>query len=292
MTSIAGVGAFLIGLVVGAIGPTLIGLRVKVDDFDGRGYLNAIAVGILLAAALPMIPMALSEVEFTSYALISSLLPPSFGESNFIPWALQFQVVVRSLGVVAILVLYLRSNAPLLATEREQFLQEHHPLSLRSRLRLWLALPLEGQVDRVGIITTTIALLCYTLWLGASEGIIDISSGSVWLGAILFVGLATVRGGAIIGLLSQPAQHRPWLIGVPLLLGGAIFLGTLPPLTQIILTLSPLILALGAICLIYAIGRLLRILQDQIGLDWPTTVTVGLSGLVVYFGNEYISRLI
>ena len=285
-------GLALVGLLIGLALPFGVSGWLKGENATQRGYLNAVAIGIMVAAAVLIIPTALSEVEFASYALVSRVVPASFGETNLIPWSLQFQVVLRSLGVIAILILFLRSNAPLLPEERTALVQAGQPLPLRTKIRTGLALVSDDTIDWVGVVGVTVGLACYTLWLSATEAPLGLGDGSFRFGITLFVGLATAVGISVSGLLPDLERHRLWLMGISLLLGLAAIFGALPLGRRLILSGSPILLAVGAISLIFAIGRLLRIVQDQIGLDWPTTATVGLSGVIVYFSSEFIGRLI
>jgi hypothetical protein len=76
-----------------------------------------------------------------------------------------------------------------------------------------------------------------------------------------------------------------------LLFGLATTLGVANLRGQIILSVAPLLLIFGTLFLVYGLGRLLRVLQYQIGTGWRTTLTVLISALLLYQGNQFLSYL-
>ena len=206
-------------------------------------------------------------------------------------WPIHFQVVVRSLGVAAILILFLRGNAPISFQEKLLLSEQSVAVTRRQRLAQWLALSAANQTDWIGIIIVAIALGCYNLWLGVQQE--PLTAGSEqFIGITFLTFLSVILGMAIWGFVPISQLDWRWLVSVPCLIGLATILGLTQPVGRIILGIAPLLLALGAICMVYGIGRLLRIIQDQIGLGWRTTLTVGCGAAALYLGNQVISRLI
>jgi len=283
----------LVGLATGSLVLFLVSFRVLSSyDQTRQGYINAIAVGLLLMMSIEFIPTALSEVEFASYSLIATFIDPLSGPgADIAPWPIHFQVVVRSLGVAAILILFLRGNAPITFQEKLLLSEQDAAVTRLQRLARWLALPAANQTDWIGIVIVALALGCYNLWLGVQQG--PVTAGSEqFIGITLLTFLSVILGMAIWGLVSISQLEWRWLVLIPCLIGLATILGLTQPVEWIILGIAPLLLALGTICMVYGIGRLLRIIQDQIGLGWRTTLTVGVGAVALYLGNQVISRLI
>lgn len=290
----------LLGLGVGLLPPLLIGfwLLSPPDNPVRRGYINAVAVGILLGAALEFIPTTLTELEFTGYRLFEAYIVSAINpEPGSMLWVFTrstpFQVVVRSLAMIGVMFLFFRGNAAAPAIGPETSLESDRLPPRQSAWQTWLALPAAAQLDRAGLTIVTLGLFCYNLWLGALRAPVpDFEPGPKFLALMLLPFSGAVLGIAILGLLPDLGQHWPWLVGLSALLGLAMILGFATPGGQIALQGAPFLLLLGTVCLIYSIGRLLRILQDQIGLRWPTTLTVAASAGLLYLTSPFISAMI
>lgn len=288
----------LLGLIGGILLPLIIGSRILSPASQmRRGYTNAVAVGILLMAAIEFIPTTLGEIESVGYSLLKSyVISPLDPEPDTVLWALtrfaQFQMVARALLASAILILFFQSNA-ITSVSRQQTPSEA-PASRLAGWRSWLILPsLEEQADQAGMIIVIIGLTCYNLWLGVSRASIFATGGlKLFLAIALVIFSAAVLGIALLGLVPNILKYWRWVATASALFGLAILFGFVNLGEQIILTVAPLLLIVGTVCLVYGIGRLLRILQYQIGLGWRTTLTVAISALVLYLDNQFIAYLI
>jgi hypothetical protein len=152
--------------------------------------------------------------------------------------------------------------------------------------------PLEKQADQPGLIIVTLALLCYTLWLSIGRTPLQtLAQPYLFLITALLIFFGALLGIATLGLIPNLGGHWRWVAAASLLLGLATILGTFNPRGQIILSAAPLLLILGTLCLVYGLGRLLRVLQYQIGTGWRTTLTVLISALLLYQSNQFLSYL-
>lgn len=254
-----------------------------------RGYVNAVTVGILLAAALKFIPTMLTDLEFTSYTLASYFIPAVDSDSAFAAWPAVLSAIIQPFGIIFVLLLYLHGNSPRLATEPEPLPGQDKSFLPIPQLK-WLALPPDDQIERVGILIVIIGLFCYNLWLGTNQALLAVEP--MFIASMLLIIFGAGLGLAIWGLLPQPRRQWRWLVGASFLLGLAVILGMIGPVGRVVLMISPLLLLLGTASQVYGIGRLLRILQDQIGLKWRTTLMVAISAAAIYFGSQFISHLV
>jgi hypothetical protein len=163
------------------------------------------------------------------------------------------------------------------------------PTGWRARLALP---PLEKQADQLGLVIIVVALLCYTLWL--STGRIPLQTMEqphLFFIIALLIFSGAVLGVTTLGLIPNLAGYWRWVAAASLLFGLATILGVVNLRGQLILSVAPLLLIFGTLFLVYGLGRLLRILQYQIGTGWRTTLTVLVSALLLYQGNQFLSYL-
>jgi hypothetical protein len=257
-----------------------------------------VAVGILLAAAIKFIPTTLGEVEFVGYQLldqylISTLNPPPDSALRLLTHPNQIQMMARPFLAAVIIILFFKGNGVKIAQPADAQADEA-AVALKSRgWRGRLALPpLEKQPDQPGLIIVTLALLCYTLWLSIGRTPLQtLAQPYLFLITALLIFFGALLGIATLGLIPNLGGHWRWVAAASLLLGLATILGTFNPRGQIILSAAPLLLILGTLCLVYGLGRLLRVLQYQIGTGWRTTLTVLISALLLYQSNQFLSYL-
>jgi hypothetical protein len=285
------------GLFLGILLLLFIGRHVmSPGDQRQRGYANAVAVGILLLAAINFIPTALTEAEFVGYQLFETYVVSPLDPQPETFWWLftragPFQVIVRSLGMVIVLFLFLRSSSVSLA-EPAATAHSGQTASLRTHWRAWITLPGENRADWTGVIIVTIGLFCYNAWHAVTYAP-PTGSGPAQRPAIaLLILIGTVLSGAVLGLMPEVSQSWRWLVGIATLLGLASIIGLTNLGGQAVLSGAPLLLLLGTVSLICGIGRLLRLMQYQIGTRWPTTLTVAASAGGLYLSNQLISHLV
>lgn len=248
-----------------------------------RGYFNAFVTGLLLAAAIEVIPNALEALEIAGWRVFAMLMPPNtvFASDSF--WNVlvqpaQVQLMVRGLGAAAVMLIFFRANAIPVAGDGER------DEVLHDMPRARLALPLQG-TDYVGLLVNTLGLGSYTLWISLTAGLLPRAS----LALVLLVASSSLLGVAALGLLNN-LRRRWWLLAAASLLPGlvagfgAVWKGEHPAIE---LALLPLLL--GALCLVYGIGRLLRLLQHEIGLGWQTSAAVAVGALVLYQSRFLLS---
>jgi hypothetical protein len=299
MQTISWVAPSLVGLVVGILCPLLLGRWVlsPPNDQMRRGYLNAVTVGILLAAAIKFIPTTLSEVEFVGYQLLnyyvfSTLNSPPDSALALFTQPSQLQLMFRPFLAAIIIILFFNGNGVKIAPQPETPSNEQaapKPTDWRARLALP---PLEKQADQLGLAIIVVALLCYTLWL--STGRIPLQTMNqpyLFLTTALLIFSGAVLGVTTLGLIPNLAGYWRWVAAASLLFGLATILGVVNLRGQMILSVAPLLLIFGTLFLVYGLGRLLRVLQYQIGTGWRTTLTVLVSAVLLYQGNQFLSYL-
>jgi hypothetical protein len=203
-----------------------------------RGYFNALVTGLLLAAAIEVIPNALDAVELAGRQLVELLAPPQANDKTAKKGALS-------------------------------------------------ALPLEA-TDYVGLAVVVVGLAGYALWWGLARGLASSAAGALDVTLLLPTFSAALLGIAGLGLVEN-LRAQWWLLPVgSIVIGLAPGLGSLWKGEQLALEagLLPLVIAGG--CLVYGIGRLLRLLQHEIGLGWQTTLTVAVGALLLYQGRALL----
>lgn len=288
------------GLVLGMLLLLFIGRHVmSPGDQRQRGYANAVAVGILLLAAINLIPTTLTEAEFVGYQLFETyVVSPLDPQPETFWWlftrAAPFQVIVRSLGMIIVLFLFLRSSSVSMAEPVEPTAAAHSDqmTSLRTRWRAWLALPGENRADWTGVIIVTLGLLCYNVWHAVSSAPPTGPGPAQRPTIALFILIGTMLSGAVLGLMPEVSRSWHWLVSIAALLGLASIIGLTNLGERAVLSGAPLLLLVGTVALICGIGRLLRLLQYQIGTRWPTTLTVAAGAGGLYLSNQLISYLI
>ena len=277
--------SILVGLLAGvavALGAALWVLGPASPELR-RGYFNALVTGLLLAAAIEVIPNALDAVELAGRRLVGLIVPEAAGGAqNF--WSVltqpaQVQIAVRAFGAAIVMFIFFRANAIPLAKTVGPAADGEQPRS---------ALPIDG-TDYLGLLVVMGGLAGYALWLGlalpaAQAGRLPASAASSGLDfrLVLLTFIGSLLGIAALGLL-QSLREQWWLIVVAsLLIGLAAGVGSLWQSGQLALEAGLLPLVVAAVCLVYGIGRLLRLLQHEIGLGWQTTMTVAVGALLLY----------
>lgn len=269
----------LVGMIVGAgvaLGVAALALAPAGREMR-RGYFNALVTGLLLAAAIEVIPNALDAVSLAGRSLLAMLMPSEgVGSGSFwnaLTQPAQVQVAVRAFGAAAVMLIFFRANGIQLASDGEAGTDGGS-----SRL---LLLPTE-RTDYVGLVVLLAGLTGYTLWLGLSRSWSRSAGTTLSFDFLALAFLSSLLGIAVLGLIAN-FRRQWWLLPLTsLLLGlaavwGAVGLGELLALE---VGLVPLLIS--AACLVYGIGRLLRLLQHEIGLGWQTTLTVGIGALALY----------
>lgn len=290
----------VVGLVVGIICSLLLGRWIlsPPNDQVRRGYINAVTVGMLLAAAIKFIPTTLGEVEFVSYQLldqyvISTLNPQPDSALWLFSRPSQVQMVARPFLAAVIIILFFNGNGVKIASHSDTQVDDQAAAPQSTGWRARLALPpLEKQADQLGLIIVMVGLLCYTLWLSIGRTPLQtVGQPQLFLTIALLIFFGAVLGIATLGLIPNLGGHWRWVTVASFLFGLATILGVINLRDQIILSAAPLLLIFGTLSLVYGLGRLLRVLQYQIGTGWRTTLTVLISALLLYQSNQFISYL-
>jgi hypothetical protein len=300
MQTISWVIPSVVGMIIGIICPLLLGRWVlsPPNDQVRRGYLNAVTAGILLAAAVKFIPTTLSEIEFVGYQLLNQYIFATLNPSPDSALALftqpsQLQLMFRPFLAALIIILFFNGNGVKVAPQPDAPPNDQATPSNPTGWRARLALPpLEKQADQLGLFVVVAGLLCYTLWLGTGRTPLQtMSQPHLFLIIVLLIFSGAVLGVATLGLIPNLGRYWRWVAAASLLFGLATTLGVANLRGQIILSVAPLLLIFGTLFLVYGLGRLLRVLQYQIGTGWRTTLTVLISALLLYQGNQFLSYL-
>ena len=241
-----------------------------------RGYFNAFVTGLLLAAAVEVLPNALNAVEFAGRSLVAALIPAQGAAPdsfwNALTQPVQIQLVVRSFGAAIVMVIFFRANGIQLLQESQTHVQGR---------RRFLLLP-TARTDYVGLVVLFAGLAGYALWMGLSRGLSPGAPQSLSFDLLALVFTSSLLGVAALGLIVN-FERRWWLLpAASLLLGLAAGLGALDRGEWLAIEAGLVPLVISAFCLVYGIGRLLRLLQHEIGLGWQTTLTVAIGALVLY----------
>ena len=279
--------SILVGLLSGAVLALCMALWLlgPASPEMRRGYFNALVTGLLLAAAIEVIPNALDAVELAGRRLLA-LVVPEGGESagsfwNVLTQPAQVQIAVRAFGAALVMFIFFRANAiPLAKTDGAAA-----DGGIAHGERRLSALPVEG-TDYLGLLVVLGGLAGYALWLGLAGGLPAAAGGGASsgldFGLLLLTFGASLLGIAALGLVHN-LRGEWWLIPVAsLLIGLAAALGSVWQGGQVALEVGLLPLVVGAVCLVYGIGRLLCVLQHEIGLGWQTTLTVAVGALILY----------
>lgn len=241
-----------------------------------RGYFNAFVTGLLVAAAVEVIPDALLAVETAVGRLLSGLIPAAPVSETDAMWAMllhpaQIQIAVRALGAAAVMLIFFRaSGTPLVKAtpgdEDETEDEDHRRLS-----------PLAI------IIFAVAGLACYWLWNGLSGSLPSgTAAGRLSLGVTVVAFSSSFLGIAILGLLDE--LRRQWwaVLAAAFVIGASTGVGLMWESGRPAIEVGVLPLLIGAFCLIYSIGRMLRLLEGEIGLGWRTTLAVAIGALALY----------
>ena len=288
--------ASLVGLITGILCLLWLGRWIlsPPNEQMRRGYLNAVVVGLLLAAAIEFIPNTLGEVEFVSYHLLNTyLIAPLNPQPDTALWMFtrptQIQSVARPFMAVVIIVLFFKSNGVRVVPQAEN---QTDPVVKTSGWRAWLALPpLEQHADQPGLVIVVLGLLCYTWWMGVLRPSPQLASQPYLFASIaLLIFSGAGLGVATLGLIPSLERYWPWVVSASLLLGLTTLSALIDWPEEPLVYATPLLLA-GTVCLVYGLGRLLRVLQYQIGTGWRTSVVVLASAGLLYFGTQWLSTI-
>lgn len=253
-----------------------------------RGVVNAIAVGLALGAMFDLMPIALEQatigVGLLMRAVVEKLAlqdsPLGFG-------GVVLTQAVVPVGALLVLFLYLTANAAPMVVNGE--LVGIPKQGWRARL----VIPEAGSLDWTGIALLTLGLAMQNLWSGQMHGVLGADSGGA---ANLFryaIGIvAALRGIALFGSFVDPARRSVPFLASSLLISAAVVVGVLFPdsMQTILLGVLPAIVAM--IVLPIAMGRLLRVIQYDIGLNWQATLMV-LTTLAIERGsNLLLARMV
>jgi len=277
----------LFGLGVGAIIVLVLArvLGARTSDAKWRGYLYAVGAGIALSALFDLIPPALDFLTLLVRTLLDSQVAPRLTASVDSPLGLiliLLSELVRPFGAVGLLFLYLSGNSlPMRVGDKYVGLP---PMGWRSQL----IIPAVGEMDARGVALLTIGLAAQNLWLGQVRGaLLDPSNfaaattNSMFLVSISIV--AVLRGIALFGSLTRAAS-RGWLtLGLTLGIALPAVYGVMVPSSRSTIVLGVVPLWLAVILVPIELGRMMRVMSQDIGLGWRTT-TVVLGTLAVVQG--------
>lgn len=243
-----------------------------------RGYFNSIGAGIVLGALFDLLPKALENggVLVANLLRFQVISPLHASPDSFIAiGAGVLSESVTPLGALLVLFLYLSGNSA--------------PMPVNGRIvgtsrpgwRSWVSIPAAGQTDWKGIVIITFGLGVHNLWLGQVRGALA-SPGDRTLASffLVFALIATLRTFAIFGSLVDPLARWLVLVSCALVIGGAGVLGLVDSSGGRTLISGILPMVIAVLTLPIALGRLLRVMQEDIGLGWTTTLSA-LAGLGV-----------
>ncbi len=251
-------------------------LGQRATEKTWRGWSNAFGAGIVLGALVDLLPKALEFAGALVAVIMQTqvLAPLHAPPDGFLAIGAGILAeAVTPFGALLILFLYLSGNSV--------------PMPVNGRTlgpanpgwRAWLSLPPAGRVDWKGIVIVTFGLGVHNLWLGQARGALAQATDHLLTTFFFAFGLiATLRAFALAGSLVDARAHWLALSVCALLIGGTGILGIANPETgrTIVLGMAPLFVAV--LTLPVALGRLLRVMDHDIGLGWKTTLGV-LAGL-------------
>jgi hypothetical protein len=247
-----------------------------------------VAVGLALGAMVDLLPMALEQLTvlaglFVRTLLIDTLAP---GGSSF---ALVGSLITRAavpLGAILILLLYFLGNTVPIMEDVPA------PGKDLGGWRARLAIPDAGRVDWTGIVLLTAGLAMQNLWVGQMRGVLvatDAGAGTWFLYGVTLIG--ALRGLALFGPFVKPARHVLRLIGSDLLIAAGVIVGILYPETMQTLALGVLPWFIGVMVLPVAIGRLLRMLETETGMNWKPILVGGVTFAIERGGSALLVRM-
>jgi hypothetical protein len=238
-------------------------------DKNWRGGLNAVAVGLALGAMFDLIPLALEQLTVIVGTLMRALFVDLFALQNT-PLGIGGAVITQAAvpaGALFILFLYLTGNTlPLIVDGK---LVGHKTDGWRARV----AIPQAGSVDVTGIALLTIGLAMQNLWVGQQRGAqVSADAGLTSMFLYLIALVAALRGLALFGPFVAPAQRVVAFILCVLGIAAPVVLGVTAPDTMRSVALGVLPAFIGVLVLPVAMGRLLRVVQYDIGMNWQATL--------------------
>lgn len=254
-----------------------------------RGYSNAAAAGIVFGAMVDLLPKALEfGGVFIATVLQAQVLTPMHAAPDSF-WAIGAGILseaVTPFGALLVLFLYLSGNsAPMPVAGRMVG-------AARPGWRTWFSIPATGEVDWKGVFIITFGLSAHNVWLGQARGQLLQPGGSTVSVFLLAFGLAAaLRSFALSGSLVDVRARWPALLGCSAIIGGAGILGAAMPETGRTIWLGILPVVAAVLILPIGLGRLLRLLQYDVGLGWKTTLAV-LAGLGVERSIAYLLLLL
>jgi hypothetical protein len=272
----------IFGAVIGIVAVIAIGRFSNLPTEADRGYANAFAVGLLIVAAIDLIPTALNEVTFLMSELFLRFAP-FLTQYESIPWSIIVPGLTQALAIIVVFKAYLEGNGVGKADEIEAAVAQG---KLSERRAVWhtrIGLPDPNQTDQAGISIILSGLVCFALWQGAEA---SVQSAIGWRNVSL-VALAVLLSAAIIDHVPERTTRLQWLLKASSTVAVAWLLGMAG--TAVVFTLSILIITIGAVTVIFSIGRTLRKVENKIGLGWQTTAAVAVTVIAVY-GGQYLLR--
>ncbi len=236
-----------------------------------RGAANAVAVGLALGALFDVMPLALEQATVVIGSLLRELFIDQLalqGSPLGMGGVVLTQAVVP-VGALLVLFLYLTGNTVPMMVDGK--LVGVKTTGWRARLML----PEAGAIDWRGIVLLTVGLAVHNLWVGQYRGALVAPADAavnLFFYSVALVG--ALRGLALFGPFVYPARRWLPFLGCALLIGAAVVCGVLFPATKQTLLLGVLPACVAVIVLPIAMGRLLRAMQNEIGLNWQATLIV------------------
>lgn len=253
-----------------------------------RGVANAVAVGVGLGAMFDLIPIALEQLTLVVGALMRALFVDLLALQDS-PLGLGGPVITQAavpVGALLILFLYLTGNSLPMTVDGK--LVGHNTQGWRARL----AIPEAGTLDSVSIALLTAGLAMQNLWVGQMRGA-QVAPGAGATSLLLYVIalVGALRGLALFGPFVDPARRTIGFIGCTLAVAAPAVAGVLVPDSMGTIVLGVLPAFVGVIVLPFAMGRLLRTMQYDIGMNWQATLIVVAALALERGGSMLLSRL-
>lgn len=249
-----------------------------------RGATNAIAVGLALGAMFDLLPLALEQATAVVGMLMRYVFVDLFALQENSPLGMGGVILTQAVtpvGALLVLFLYLTGNtAPIVVNGERVGVQK---AGWRGRL----VIPEAGTFDWLGAALLTLGLTIQNLWMGQMRGALAEDAGAVNL-FLYGVGiLAALRGLALFGSFVNPIRRTLLFLGCALLIAAAVGVGIFYPDSMQTVALGVLPAFVGAMVLPLAMGRSLRVVQHDIGLNWQATLLV-VAALVVERGGSWL----
>lgn len=272
----------LVGVAMGIGVVATIGQWAKLPTEVHRGYANAFAIGLLIVAAITLIPTAFSEMTFVMSELF---LRYAFFLTRYerIPWSIIVPALTQALGIIGIFKAYLEGNGVGYANEVEMAVTAGKLTPRRVGWHTRLALLDGAQTDRVGIFIILLGLICYCFLQGAQAS----ARTNADLSSVLVISLTVLLSTAVIAHIPRNPVRTQLLLLAATGLGLAWLLGLVG--ASVVFAFSTVLITVGTVALVFSIGRTLRLVEYQIGLGWQTTAVV-IATTAVFYGWLFLLR--